>query len=102
MKARESVVWKVITPDMMSEEEDEGEEFIRHRPDWRSASFNRFIEKLEQRFKSKNPQSLAKSRSYGDPLCKSAPSGIPSWMIQTSENADPASMPNLSDEEDQE
>ncbi len=54
VKARESVVWKVITPDMMSEEEDEGEEFIRHRPDWRSASLNRFIEKLEQCFKSKS------------------------------------------------
>ncbi len=55
MKARESVVWKVITPvDMMSEKEDEGEEFIRYRPDWRSASLNQFIEKLEQRFKSKS------------------------------------------------
>ena len=32
VKAKEAKIWKQVTPDMMSEEEAEGDEFIRHRP----------------------------------------------------------------------
>ena len=72
---------KKVTPDMMSEEEADDTEFIRHRPSWRSQVFNRFIEKLDSRFKSKHSsKSLAKPRSYGTPHGKPAPGCIPSWM----------------------
>ena len=66
---------------MMSEEEVESDSFLRHRPSWRSSPLNRFLEKLENRYKSKNPNSLAKPRTYGDPVQKIAPFGTPSWMI---------------------
>ena len=68
---------------MMSEEEDSeagDSEFIRHRPQWRSHQFNRFINKLDKRFKSKHAKSLAKPRSYGSPNSAPAPMGVPSWM----------------------
>ena len=39
VKAKEENHWKQVTPDMMSEEEDENGEFIRHRPQWRYTSF---------------------------------------------------------------
>ena len=45
---------------------------------------NRFLDKLETRFKSKHEKSLAKPRSYGSPNAAPAPSGIPSWMVHTS------------------
>ena len=66
---------------MMSEEEGDNDSFIRHRPSWRSSSLNRFLEKLENRYKSKHPNSLAKPCTYGDPVQKIPPSGTPSWMI---------------------
>ena len=49
--------WKQVTPDMMSEEDENGE-FIRHRPQWRSTSFNVFVEKLDKRYKLKHEKTL--------------------------------------------
>ena len=82
LKAREMDKWKNVTPDMMSEEElGEEDTFIRHRPSWRSQTFNKFIKKLDRRFKSKHAsKSLAKPRSYGTPHNKSAPCSISSWI----------------------
>ncbi|CAI8031455.1 hypothetical protein GBAR_LOCUS17848 [Geodia barretti] len=82
VKAKEAKNWKFITPDMMSEEEEEGGSFIRHKPSWRSNTLNRFLEKLERRFKEKHPNSLAKPRTYGEPIQKAPPAGIPSWMVK--------------------
>lgn len=70
---------------MMSEEEEEGDTFIRHKPSWRSDTLNQFLEKLESCFKDKHPKSLAKPRKYGEPVEKNVPSGIPSWMIKANE-----------------
>ena len=101
VKPGEAKNWKQVTPDMMSEEEAEGEEFIRHRPDWRSPSFNIFIEKLEKRYKKKK-KSLAKPRSYGNEVSKLPPSDISSWMIKdVSLSADTASVPLSSDSEEE-
>ena len=36
MKTKEKTHWKDVTADMMSEEEPDGDEFIRHCPSWRS------------------------------------------------------------------
>ena len=81
VKPKEAKNWKFITPEMMSEEEEDGDSFIRHRPSWRSSTLNRFLEKLENRYKSKHPKSLAKPRTYGDPVQKIPPSGAPLWMV---------------------
>ena len=67
---------------MMSEEEEEGGSFIRHRPSWRSNTQNQFLEKLERRFKEKHANSLAKPHTYGDPIQKTPPVGIPLWMVR--------------------
>ena len=83
VKPREIKHWKDITPDMMSEEEAEGDDFIRHRPTWRSSSLNKFLEKLDSRFKAKHQKSLAKPRSYGSPSDKPASDDIPSWLLTT-------------------
>ena len=79
--------WKLITPDIMSEEED-GDLFVRHRPSWRSDTLNRFLEKLERRFKDKHPTSLAEPRAYGEPVQKDPPASIPSWMIRPKQGED--------------
>ena len=76
VKPKEAKNWKFITPDMMSDEAD-GTDFIRHRPHWRSARLNRFIDKLEYCYKSKHERTLAKPR-YGTPVNKTPPAGIPS------------------------
>ena len=36
MKTKEKTYWKDVTADMMSEEEPDGDESIRHCPSWRS------------------------------------------------------------------
>ena len=80
--------WKHVTPDMMSEE-DNNSEFIRHSPSWRSQPLNQFLKKLETRFKLKHEKSLAKPRSYGSQKNISAPIGIPSWMIEAEDSSMP-------------
>ena len=88
VKAKEAKIWKFITPHVMSEEEEEGDSFIRHWPSWRSDTLNQFLEKLERRFKDKHPHSLAKPRTYGEPVQKKAPTGIPSWMVRPQQGDD--------------
>ena len=81
VKEKEAEKWKHVTPDM-SEEEEEGDSFIRHQPSWRSDIFNHFLEKLEGRYKAKHARSLAKPRTYGEPVQKPPPASAPSWMVR--------------------
>ena len=99
VKTTEMKYWKHVTPDMMSEEEPDGDEFVRHSPSWQSWRFKGFLDKLDHRFKSKHTNSLAKPRSYGTPREKATPDGIPSWMII---NASGTSTPTRNIEEDSE
>ena len=96
VKAREKTHWKEVTADMMSEEEPDGDEFVRHRPSWRSPFLNRFVAKLENRFIKKNAKSLAKPRRYGSIINRLAPTGIPSWMKGSDGDKE-----NLSPEDDE-
>ncbi len=89
VKAREAKSWKLISPDMMSEEEAEGDDFVRQQPSWKSATLNRFFEKLENRYKSKHEKTLAKPRRYVNPVQREAPPGIPSWMLDTEQSPTP-------------
>ena len=71
-----------MTPELMSEEEEDDNGFVRHRPSWRSTSMNRLIDKLDHRHMLHNKKTTAKPRIYGDEILKPTPSDIPSWMIK--------------------
>ena len=70
--------WEKISPEMMSEEEDDDNRtFIRRRYAQRSEGFNRFIDK---RIARNSKKSLAKKRTYGTRLTLPAPSHAQEWM----------------------
>ena len=64
----------------MSEEEEDGDGFVRHSFSWRSQVLNNFLLKLDKRFNTRNSKILAKKRVYGDIIEKPAPHNIPLWM----------------------
>ena len=49
---KEGELWADVTPDMMSEEEKDGDVYIRHQPSYRSNTLNKFIKKLDQRLEA--------------------------------------------------
>ena len=65
---------------MMTEEEtgDEGN-YIRHRPGWTAANFNKFIDFLDM--PRDGLKSLAKPRQLGCPSTSLPPSVTKKWMI---------------------
>ena len=66
---------------MMSEEITGSDDcYTRHRPTWRSATFNAFIDKLDQR--STKKASLARTRRNGKGIERIPPKGTKSWMLQ--------------------
>ena len=79
-KSVELNLWRHITPDMMSEEEEDGDGFVRHSFSWRSQVLNNFLIKLDKRLNTGNPKILAKKRVYGDVIEKPAPANVPLWM----------------------
>ena len=79
-KSAELNLWRYITPDMMSEEEEDGDGFVRHSFSWRSHVLNSFLVKLDKRLSAGNPKVLLKKRVYGDILEKPAPDNVPLWM----------------------
>ena len=70
---------------MMSEEEEEGNSFIRHRPSWRCEEFNQFLEMLDERYSEKDPTTKAKafSRNIGEVVLRDppVPISVELWMI---------------------
>ena len=70
---------------MMSEEEEEGDSFIRHRPSWRSEEFNKFFDMLDERYSEKDPKTKAKafSQKLGEVVLRDPPVPISAelWMI---------------------
>ena len=67
----------------MSEEEDNGDGFVRHRQSWRSQAFNRFIEEIDARL-TKGPKTTARKREYGTECDRPVPERIAHWMRATS------------------
>ena len=55
-EGREVSLWADVTPDMMSEEEQDGEVYVRHAPSYRSNALNRFISKLDHRLDTDLPK----------------------------------------------
>ena len=54
---KEAELWSEVSPEMMSDEEREGEGYVHHQPHYRSLSLNSFIKKLDSTiiFKSIRP-----------------------------------------------
>ena len=49
---KEAELWSEVSPEMMSDEEREGEGYVCHQPHYRSRSLNSFIKKLDSRLDS--------------------------------------------------
>ena len=79
---KESTAWAHITVEMMSDEEKDGDCFIRHPPSYRSEKLSKFLQKLDERADNKNKAGHARfSRRVGSPWTKPLPAGARKWMI---------------------
>lgn len=67
----------------MSEEEESGDSFVRHRPVWRSQVFNKFIEKIDCRLVKNCTTTGARRRGYGETCVKPTPKDIPDWKKES-------------------
>ena len=65
--------WDEVSAEMMTEEETGDEDdYIRHRPAWRSQDFNKMVDLLDAQ--RKGVRSLARPRQIGMPSTVSPPS----------------------------
>ena len=84
LKQKEGKLWKHVTADVMSEEEEYEDGFIRHRQSCRSQKFNRLIEKLDNRCADNEGKVKARKRVCGEECERLIPPTIPYWMKETS------------------
>ena len=82
-------MWQDVTPTMMSDEEDVGDNTFRiHRQEWCSPKMTHLLEELDTRAdlatKKVHPR---KNRVIGTPLKTYAPNATKEWMLNT-ENVD--------------
>lgn len=73
--------WKEVTPAMMSDEEELDDVYVRHRPAYRSALFNSFIDKLDERENHLNPSRPRHKRQLGEVVDVPIPNEAKKWMI---------------------
>jgi len=81
-KGKETKFWADITADMMSEEEQVGDVYVRHPPHYRSEKFNKFIGKLDERASKKSKSHARFSRKEGSPRKVPIPKHAKQWMIE--------------------
>ena len=67
----------------MSEEEEDGDSFVRQRFSWCSQTLNNFFVKLDRRLSAGSPKILAKKHVYGNAIEKPPPDNVPLWMKET-------------------
>ena len=79
---RESELLEEVTPDMMSEEEEEGNGYIRHPPSYRSKGLNKFTAKLDKRLDTKQSKHPRVARRLGSPREKLLPHMCKKWVIK--------------------
>ena len=81
--AKEAERWKQLTPDMMSDEELQGDIYIRHPPSYRSDILSKFVAKLDSRAaKSKDSAHPRVMRRLGSPAEIAIPSNCKKWMVK--------------------
>ena len=74
-EGREAELWADVFPEMMSDEDKEGEVYVRHQPSYRSKALNTFISKLDERLDSSKDRHPRVARRLGSPHKKPAPEG---------------------------
>ena len=79
---KEKKYWSDVTPDMMSDEEKDGNTYIRHPPSYRSERLSRFIERLDSRLDRTPSRHARHARVLGSPIEKQAPARAKSWMLK--------------------
>ena len=94
-EGKESELWADVTPNMMSEEEKDGDFYIRHQPSYRSNTLNKFIKKLDQRLEAdinrkKHPCLL---RTLGSPHKQHVPLKCKKWTEEADDTGDSAQEP---------
>ena len=83
VRDREQDYWKDVTPDMMSDEEKQGDVFVRHQPSYRSTTFTKFLNKLDKRAAAKSSHQPQTNRELGSPVEKPIPPMCKQWMINS-------------------
>ena len=69
---------------MMSDEEENGEGFVRHPPSYRSEVLNNFIAKLDSRYdKTQQKTQPRKKRVLGSPVKKAVPHNAKNWLLKS-------------------
>ena len=81
VKPSEANFWHQITPEMMSDEEKQGEVFIRRQPSYRSQELNKFLSKLDKRYEKKPSHQPRITRVMGSPIIKDVPRFAKRWMV---------------------
>ena len=84
MLESEQEMWEDITPSMMSDEEDVGNNTFRiHRQEWRSQELSDFLEGLDKRADAATKKAHPRrNRVVGTPLKVNAPTTTKEWMVQ--------------------
>lgn len=78
---KEKKYWSDVTPDMMSDEEKDGNTYIRHPPSYRSERLNRFIQSCLDSAPSRHARH---ARVLGSPVEKQTPARAKRWMLKDS------------------
>lgn len=83
-------MWKDVTPAIMSDEEDIGNNTFKiHRPEWRSDQLNELLGELDTRANTViNKAHPRKNRVVGTP-CKTAIPCVKDWMIYGNSTSSP-------------
>lgn len=69
---------------MMSDEEKQGDVYIRHPPSYRSSTLTKFIEKLDSRSEGKNSKSHPRvKRQLGTSVDVPVPRKAKKWMLRS-------------------
>jgi hypothetical protein len=87
-KGKETNLWAQVTPEMMSDEELEGNVYVRHQPSYRSDGLHAFIKKLDSRLETDNSNRWGRGahprleRRLGSPREIRAPELAKKWTIR--------------------
>ena len=76
--------WSEVTPCMMSDEEEQGDAYVRHPPLYRSNILSQFIDKLDSRYEKRNSNTNhpRKARILGSYVTVPIPPDAKKWMLK--------------------